>query len=288
MARFGLTPRAEKHLLIISLFYIRHTVERFRRNRQRREDRTAVVKLLIADGIDQTQVMENVLGLYYDLPAHFKHYDIPLTGDRNRDIFQFQAANIQATLQLVRITVFSNGNLANDVRQKCDVAEQVLSTFQQICPQFLRAISTPMVYHLGAIGNILASAMEGTLTEDSYGRVRRLLVEMADLLQGLESSLQPTAGASNGLREHVNKIDQFMQAQRHLIASLPAPDETMTGAGNPSLAPNAYANHNGRPSLMTPLDEFQLPPDIVGEWPWPFDYTQDTGQPMFARFDRFD
>lgn len=264
---------------------LEHTIKRVRRKGQQREDRVSIVRILISEDISDLQVMENILNLYYQLPSRFKEYKVPITGDRSQDIYGFQAANIQATLQLVRITLFES-NPWTDVHQKCDVAEEVLSTFLNIDRQFLRAISTPLVYQLGGIGQVLASGMQGTLTEDLYQRIRSLVNSMADLLESLESGLQPAAGASKGLRAQIEKIDQFMHVQRQMLASIPETQPGLTTATG--LGPDSGGVVNGQNGvhhiqlphtnslgMSTPLDEFQLPPDVVGEWPWPFDFTQE-------------
>lgn len=253
---------------------LEHTVKRVRRNfAQNREDRTSVTKLLISDGYSNAQIMDNVLGLYYQLPSRFKDYTVPVTGNRQQDLYGFQAANIQATLQLVRMTLFSV-NMSNNVYQKCNVAEQVLSTFHSICPRFLQAISTPLVYHIGGIGQLLASVMEDLLTEASYKRVRGLLASMADLLEGLESGLQPTAGASKGLRAQIEKIDQYMQAQRRLLPSMA--DQMPPIQGQQAPGPGPYPTTEQTTTFQVPpsMDEFQLPQELVQNWPWPFDSTQ--------------
>ncbi|KAK5136928.1 hypothetical protein LTR08_001435 [Meristemomyces frigidus] len=259
---------------------LEHSVKRLRRNKQVRDDRISIVRLLIADGIPHEHVMDNTNSLYYQLADCFKRFDLPATGDKKHDFIGFQAANIQATLQLVRMTLFST-SLTHDVNRRCDVAQNVLETFHQIDPQYLRTISTPLVYHLGGIGHILASVMEGLLCEESYQRVRGLLVSMADLLQQLESGLQPTAGASRDLRKQIDKIDRYMDAQRQLVPTIPLAghqQQTMfpaTGAlpgGSISLPQPPMMSSLG---MHTPLDEFQLPQDLVstGAWPWPFEFT---------------
>ena len=249
---------------------LEHTVKRMRRNKQTRDDRIAVTRLLISDGIPDAQIMENVLGLYYQLAQQFRN-NVPATGDKARDFIGLQAANIQVTLQLVRMTLFST-NLTHDVYQRCNLAEQVLSTFLSIAPEYLRAISTPIIYHLGGVGQILGSVMEGVLSEDSYQRVRALLVSMADLLQGLDCGLQPTSGASRDLRKQIHKIDLYMAAQRQLISSVSAPHQNITMPMGTQNGYPAQLNHNM--GLHMPLDEFQLPADLVndGAWPWPFEF----------------
>lgn len=242
---------------------LEHTIKRLRAKHSHWDDRVSVVHMLVQDSIPDAAVMDRVLNMYYQLPAQFKE-TLPATGQQSKDVFGFQSANIQATLQLVRMTLFSM-NMNQDVEQKCKVAEQVLSQFHQIPSHYLKAISTPLVYHLGGIGHILASVMEGQLCEISYQRVRTLLLSMADLLQGLENGLQPTAGASHGLRAQVDRIDKYMEAQRRSIPSVPQEPVTLP-------APERVMGY--QPGLA-PLDEFQLPPELLGEWPWPFDFTQE-------------
>jgi hypothetical protein len=235
--------------------------------------------------------MENILNLYYQLPARFKEYQVAVTGDKNQDAFGFQAANIQATLQLVRIILFESSNW-QDVDQKCEVAESVLSSFHSISPHYLRAISTPLVYHLGGIGQILAGVMQGILTEDKYQRVVTLLGSMADVLEGLESGLQPAAGASKGIRAQIEKIDQFMNVQRQMLASFPQSqpplenlsDLSMSNGLGSSLQNGNLALPMNNLGMHTPLDEFQLPGDLTGGWPWPFDFTQDSNAQILNGF----
>lgn len=257
---------------------LEHTINRVRRNHVHREDRPSVTRLLVNDEYSDAQVMDNIMGLYYGLPDCFKQYTVQVTGNRGEDLYGFQAANIQATLQLVRMTLFSV-NPMNDVYQKCQVAEQLLSTFHSICPRFLHAISTPLVYHLGGIGHILASVMEGLLTEDSYQRVRSLLGSMADLLEGLESGLQPTAGASKGLRAQIDKIDQYMLAQRRLMPNILDPQNAVMagpGAQRAGYGGNPYPQQVDGYHVQPALNEFHLPQDVVGQWPWPFDLHNGT------------
>ncbi|KXS93671.1 hypothetical protein AC579_3591 [Pseudocercospora musae] len=272
---------------------LEHTIKRIRSNRQRRDDRISIVRMMISDTIPDLQIMENVVNLYYQIPPRFKDFRAPVVGDRSHDIFGFQAANIQATLQLVRITLFESHNRHN-VLQKCDVAEQLLTTFQSIAPHYLRAISTPLVYHLGGVGQILAQVMQGVLTEDSYQRVRSLLGSMADLLEELESGLQPTAGASRGLRYQIDRIDQYMNAQREMLASTMQHPHSQAHASNcmtaPMLSSGQMPNRSQRPinslGMRTPLDEFQLPADLTGEWPWPFEFaSHDANGQLLSGFE---
>ncbi|KAK0264163.1 hypothetical protein B0A54_12693 [Friedmanniomyces endolithicus] len=271
---------------------LEHSMMRMRRNKAMHNGRSSVTRLLLPSDMPDAQLMDNVLGAYYELPARFRVVNAPTaSGDRRQTLFGFQAALIQTTLQLVRMTLFST--ITNhDVDSKCYVAEQVLTTFHSIAPQYLRAISTPLVYHLDRIGRILASVMEGLLCEQSYHRVRNLLVSMADLLQGLESGLQPTAGASQDLRAQIEKIDRYTDGQRALYSSV-GPQQTPAmlshGVGGAAMMSQGQGQGQGRTDgqvptlasmgLATPLDEFQLPLDLVSgqAWPWPFEFGAEGG-----------
>jgi hypothetical protein len=202
---------------------LEHTVKRVRSAQQSsRADMSPALYLLVADRFNGALVMEGVVRLYNELPARFKDYGVRATGNAAEDLYGFQAANLQATFQLVRMTL-SSVDTNHNVHQKCAVAEELLASLRSICPRFVTSISTPLVYQLGGIGHILATATEGSLTEDSYQRVRSSLVSMADLLESLESGLQPTAGASKSLRAEVEKIDQYMQSQRSYGPHIPNP-----------------------------------------------------------------
>jgi hypothetical protein len=263
-----------------------------RTNQLRRDDRISTVRAMMSSTVPELQIMEKVVDLYFQLPARFQDTKAPVTLDRARDIYGFQAANIQAALQLVRITLFESYD-SHNMHQKCDVAEEVLNTFRNIAPPYLAAISTPLVYHLGTIGHFLATAMQGVLREDSYDRVRQLLTQLADLLQDLEKGLQPAAGSSKELRLQIARIDQYMHAQRQMLAALPQQHTptsmSETNAGNGSVVsslPDATTvsttttttstlpqqQQTNALGMRTPLDEFQLPQELTAEgWPWPFD-----------------
>jgi hypothetical protein len=138
--------------------------------------------------ISEPAVMDQVLTMYLALPSQFRETP-PTTGDMSKDLFGFQSANIQATLQLLRMVLLSSEEIG--VERKCDVAGELLSVFSNVPIEYLKAISSPLVcavsmligiridkyqlHHLGGIGYILGSVMEGNLSEISYTRARTLL-----------------------------------------------------------------------------------------------------------------
>jgi hypothetical protein len=247
---------------------------------QTRQDRIPIHPMFIGQGAPAVQIMDQVVAFYFTLPAEFRRFDLPVTGIPAADIIGFQVANIQATLQLVRMTLIDSCNQF-DGDQKCLIVEQVLAAFTEINPFYLRAISTPLVFHLGRIGHILASVIQGPMTDVLYNRARQLLGSLADLLEGLESSLQPTVGASKELRDQIEKIDTHMQEQEHMDMRVARMQHQMapntmthgipTNSQSSQIPFRSAQAMTGGSSSHGPMDEFQLPPELTGEWPWPFD-----------------
>lgn len=286
---------------------LEHTIQRLRRsNRLRDDSKLSITDFLVEDAVPESQIMDRALAWYSRLPQRFQSYSDPPTGTKALDLFGFQAANIQATLQLLRITHFSLGPVQN-VYQKCGVAEQVLKTFHAIPPFYLQAISTPLAYHLGGVGHILSSILEGPICEESYGSIRTLLVSMAELLQSLESGLHPTVGASKSLKSQIERIDEYVSKQRRIIHAIAPTQKSPNNErrptvvmgpnsskllGNTSGVPEPHASQQSRLTcdgvmpippqqqsmgVWTAQDEFHLPNDLVGDWPWPFNFTAEYG-----------
>lgn len=109
--------------------------------------RTGIVQFL--PGVDQrpteATVMKGVLDTYLSLPPQF-HECREITGDADKDLFGFQSANIQATLQLLR-TVLLSAEDDVSVSRKCDVAGELLRVFSIVPVEYLRAISSPLVWN---------------------------------------------------------------------------------------------------------------------------------------------
>jgi WD40 repeat protein len=170
---------------------LEHVVDGNRRRFSSANGTSQVWSLFTPAFMSEPAVMERVLSMYAALPPQFKETP-PTTGDMAKDLFGFQSANIQATLQLLRMLLLSAEELGVD--RKCDVAGELLSVFSNVPLEYLNAISSPLVcppssfyppnpnlthhsqlHHLGGIGYILGSVMEGSLSEASYQRVRTLL-----------------------------------------------------------------------------------------------------------------
>jgi hypothetical protein len=127
---------------------------------------------------------------------------------------------------------------------------------------------------------------------------------MADLLASLEVGITRTVGAASRLRNQITSIDQYMAAQRlqELAATYPSISNP-TSVPHPSLQPRSDPNPNIDPNLQNtgqyqqnpydytnpangvntmsgPIEEqflFQLPPELLADWPWSFDMSQGFG-----------
>ncbi|KAK4141699.1 uncharacterized protein C8A04DRAFT_38862 [Dichotomopilus funicola] len=206
---------------------------------------------------------DRVSQLYSALPPVFKELQ-PATGDPARDIYGFQSANIQATMALLRMVYLSLEEGA-DIETKCSVVSDVLATFHQVPKPYLRAISTPLIYHIGGIGTILGSVMEGRLSESSCRRVRELLLSMADLLESLEAFLHRSAGAGQRLRGLVVRLEEYMQTK----ASQNQAGVAEAAGPGPALQ-EIPSDEWGQPGLSDLSPQFQLPDEFLVDWTWPF------------------
>ncbi|KKY28759.1 putative zn 2cys6 transcription factor [Diplodia seriata] len=126
------------------------------------------------------------------------------------------------------------------------------------------------IYHLAGIGTILGSVMESPLSEASYQHVRSMLLSMADLLESLESGLYRTQGTSRGLRSQVDRIDEYMRMQRNAMPQTPFQN---TIADLTAAVPTHRTPLMPASSLDT-ISQFQLPPELLEDWPWPSDLSQ--------------
>jgi hypothetical protein len=124
----------------------------------------------------QSVVLDKVMAMHNELPPRFKETKmIPQNGKGGlEDKFSFQAANITATLQLVRMILFTSEDATVD--QKCAIARDLLDGFSKVPVFYLRAISSPLLHHLAGIGSILGSVIEGPISESSFLQVRQVLL----------------------------------------------------------------------------------------------------------------
>jgi len=158
----------------------------------------------------------------------------------------------------------------------------VVNAFITIPVGYLNAISSPLLHHLAGIGSILGSVFEEPLTDPEYLQVRSVLLTMAQLLANLDVGLHSTAGASDRLKAHVARIDDYMTSRRASIAT--EESEAMHFSENVQRggSSDSYDAHRLQPDTSgaaeafakTQTSHFQVPPELLEEWPWVFDFSQ--------------
>ncbi|THX73907.1 hypothetical protein D6C79_02143 [Aureobasidium pullulans] len=249
---------------------LEHTVDRLGHLQNPIRRTPSIQGFIEQSSTPHTSVLNNIMTLYEQLPPIFKSTQ-PLMGRLENDLFGFQAANIAASLQLVRMVLFTTEN--STVDQKCHIASEVINGFASVPVAYLRAISSPLFHHLAGIGSIMGSAFENGLTESSYRRVRSVLLDLANLLANLEVGLYCAAGTSDKLRTQVSRIDEFMKIQRSVDAERLSPWATTQVHGNAFASPNVSAEQEQQ-QLMTSEESPQIhfPAELFENWSWAFDF----------------
>ncbi|KAH7303206.1 fungal-specific transcription factor domain-containing protein [Stachybotrys elegans] len=189
---------------------LEHALVRFRRHRKRGRQRSLHDIFGDQSSVTETSVREGVMEMYLKLPRCFKETP-PMTYNVKQDRFGFQAANIAASLQLVRIVLFTAGGAS--IEERCQIASEVVHSFLLIPVAYLLAIGAPLLHHLGSIGAILGSVFEEPLSEADYTRVRSIMLSMAQLVENLEV-INQSESASQKLRTQISRIDEYMDSQR--------------------------------------------------------------------------
>ncbi|KAI0113567.1 hypothetical protein GGR51DRAFT_18400 [Nemania sp. FL0031] len=246
---------------------LEHTLTRFRGTQCRARRGGFLIDIFQDDNtVTATSVNDSVVQMYVNLPESFKHTP-QMTYDSRKDLFGFQAANITASLQLLRIVLFTADGAS--IQDRCRIASEVISAFMSIPVGYLVAISTPLLHHLGGIGTILGAVLEEPLKEDEYSQVRTVMLSMAQLLDNLEL-IHHGARVSEKLRTQVSRIDDYMNAQRQI----PSPHQDTTESNSSLMSnPNGHGQvHNTQISNdMSDNWSFTIPSDLLFDLNWNLD-----------------
>ena len=248
---------------------LEHALYSLRRLRSR-EQRTPTMPITFFDcPISQNAVLDHVMAMYNDLPAILKSTK-PVGHDFAENLLSFQAANIAATIQLVRMVLFTTEG--SNVEQKCQIGSELVGAFASVPTAYLRAISSPLLHHLTGIGIILGSAFNDGLTQSSYMRIRSVLLELTELISHLEEGLYYSAGTSEKLRAQVTAIDDFWRTYTTLemTGTSIAVDPPRASVENHIVAVPGAADE--RPTLNTNgSPHFHFPSELLDNWSWVFD-----------------
>ena len=167
------------------------------------------IQLLAPNQPCDAQVINGVWEMYAQLSDRFTDFTARVTGDSAEDLYGFQAANIQAILQLILMTPLLD-NQEHNIDEQCDFAHELLSTFRSICPHFLTVIAYPLAHHLSGFSRRLASSTMSLSSGGYHCRVRPLLLSMGALLKELELGCQISDCPSLNLFSQIEKMDHCM------------------------------------------------------------------------------
>lgn len=258
---------------------LEHALTRFRGHGKAHDKTDSVLQdILLSDksSISETSIADSILQLYLNLPACFK--DTPdMTFDKTKDRYAFQAANITATLQLVRMVLLAAGGAT--IAARCQIAREVVDAFSSIPAAYLLAISTPLLHHLGGIGTVLGSVLEepGT-TKSEYEMVQSILLSMAQLFEKLEP-IHQTSSASQSIRDTAARIESVLEPrqvsipisiEREVTNAVNQPAESLWQANDDI----DNANREGLPDTATDILPSLMDSDLLGQFAWNFDFGQ--------------
>ena len=264
-------------ICVIDLYrVIEHVTMRFpvRRTDRRRK---LFMHQLVEDQTSPSResVQENVMQMYHNLPKCLKETN-PVTCKPKLDRFGFQAADIVATVQLLRMVLFSATGAS--ISERCQIANEVVNAFIAIPTAYRQAISVPLLFHLGVIGQILGTALEQPLSQGDYSNIREVLVSMMQLLASLEE-MHMSKDASQRLRDHIARTDEYMDSQRGSARGQQLQPTTL-GSRSSRLRQDRISDSRYTAYGAAAADEalapspFQLPPDLLGDFTQIFDFSQ--------------
>ncbi|KAF7185478.1 putative transcriptional regulatory protein [Pseudocercospora fuligena] len=216
----------------------------------------------------QSAVLDRITAMYAELPDIFKT-TAPPTLNFRQDLYSFQAANITATVQLVRMIYFSSDD--SRLEQKCHIASEVLAAFASMPITYLRAISSPLLYHLAEIGKTLGAAFKSGMSASLYHSVRSVLIDLTAFLAEMEKKLCCPTDASKKLEAQVMRIDSFILEQRQLSGQAQAVSSEVDVARN-SVASDSSILTSSVTALEQQSPDFFVPPELLEDWDWAFSF----------------
>jgi len=281
---------------------LEHALARFRESKGDDGRQTSFLReIFFRDRADNSitvaSVRDHVMQMYLALPDCFKQTPRDITFDSRKDIYGFQAANITATVQLLRMVLFSVNEGSVSLNDRCQIASEVIDAFWSIPDAYQQAISAPLLHHLGGIGFVLGGSAMGmsdyaSLEEGEwlYNRLRSVMLDLARLLKRLEGTLA-SARVSERLETQVARIDERRQRQQQQLvpaerrplppqvdgthavhgynqgqiydpSQLPAPTYDQTALQNTGLTPHAQIGGE--------WDGIVFPENVFGDFSWAF------------------
>lgn len=167
-----------------------------------------------------------------DLSPYFRDIQCDITYNPREDLYGFQAANIIATTELLRMVLFSVNEETSTLDQRCAIANKIIDKFKIIPKGFQLAISAPLLHHLAGIGDVLGrSSLQLSRNTDfqegiaQYANVSSVLRRLAGLLKNLESVLKGRRVTERleeqaaGIEEHIRVMQRRQEQQQATSAA---------------------------------------------------------------------
>lgn len=209
-----------------------------------------------------------MMQMYANLSQCLKEVN-PVTCKPRLDRFGFQAADIIPTLQLLRTVVLST--TGGSIADRCHITNEVVMVFIPIPTTYHHAISVPLLFHLGVIGQLLGSTLEQPLSEGDYSSIREVSLSMVQLFSTLEG-LHASKGASERLRVQVGRIDDYMMTQRQDSGvQIVAGDISASQIPPEQFGATMYSAQDSTTSGRT-LAPFYHPSELLGDFSHIFDF----------------
>ncbi|KAG4439487.1 hypothetical protein IFR05_005023 [Cadophora sp. M221] len=193
---------------------LEHAMDEYLRRRSTNPGLFSPSKLFHHDIRHCAELLMGIMDKYEKLDSQFKEPAMMSSYGQGSDEYKasFQAVNIAATFQLARLILFTCEDAS--VEQKCDIARDMLKSFNSTPIHFLRALSRPLLHHVAGVGNIMASVIEGPISESSCEQVRAVLLAMVKLISRLEAGMTSHVGVAARVSKQIFDIEGFMEMQR--------------------------------------------------------------------------
>ncbi|KAH6716848.1 Zn(II)2Cys6 transcription factor [Leptodontidium sp. MPI-SDFR-AT-0119] len=193
---------------------LEHAMDEYLRRRSTNPSLFSPSKLFHHDILHCAELLVGIMDKYEKLHSQFKEPAMMSAYGQGSQEYKvsFQAVNITATFELARLVLFACEDAG--VEKKCGIVRDLLKNFDRTPTNFIRALSCPLLHHVASVGNILASVIEGPISESSYEHVRAVLLGMVKFLSRLEDCMTSHVGAAARVSKQISDIDEFMAMRR--------------------------------------------------------------------------
>ncbi|KAG9254299.1 uncharacterized protein F5Z01DRAFT_681385 [Emericellopsis atlantica] len=202
---------------------LEHAVARFKSDDGRRPPFRARDIFLENDQERNAAMVKNVESTISrqleDLPHYFRDIQCDITYNPREDLYGFQAANIIATTELLRMVLFSVNEETSTLDQRCAIANKIIDKFKIIPKGFQLAISAPLLHHLAGIGDVLGrSSLQLSRNTDFQEGIAQYANNLESVLKGRRVTERLEEQAA-GIEEHIRVMQRRQEQQQATSAA---------------------------------------------------------------------